>query len=229
MRAYKLTALKKQVIADVKKREKETVSFMDDYTTVKEVKDCWRMKQFLTPWSKKHNWDSFNDIKRYLVDRIKKNYEKELQKSLSHFNAVLSSGKLIEATISVEWKKNRTWGANPKAEIKGSFEDLNGETKYFYFQSESIGGCGYDKLSTAVAQVVNQVNPILRSLYIAKNKDISAKNRDLIGYGSGYSTLPRLEGGVGVSCYPRIFEAIGYDFETIAGGKSYDVFRIEKS
>jgi len=94
--------------------------------------------------------------------------------------------------------------------------------------SGSIGGCGYDKLSTAVAECLNQVNAVLRPLYLMKDKHTGKKNHEYLGYGSGYGILPNFEGGVGVSCYPRIFENVGYEFKTIASGKTFDVFTITK-
>ena len=61
-----------------------------------------------------------------------------------------------------------------------------------------------------------------------KTKNAKLKNHEVFGYGSGYGILPSFEGGVGVSCYDRIFNKIGYKFETIASGKNFDVFKITK-
>lgn len=228
MKNYKLNKLRKAVLNQQKKQLKDSIEMINDLQTVEEIKNDWRAKQYLTPFSKKKDWDSPKDLKNYLIDRIKKAKQKEFDKEIQHFETVLNSGELIEATITVEWKDNRTWGSNPRAHIKGSYKNDFGTTHYFSFESESIGGCGYDKHSTAVAQVVNQVNPILRSFYIKKNRTPQAKNGEILGYGSGYRILPALEGGVGVSCYPRIFEAIGYKFETVASGKKFDVHTIKK-
>jgi hypothetical protein len=62
-------------------------------------------------------------------------------------------------------------------------------------------------------------------------KDVAStgvSNHNLFGYGSGYGLTPSIEGGVGVSCYPGIFDKLGYKFETIASGKTFDVFAITK-
>ena len=61
-----------------------------------------------------------------------------------------------------------------------------------------------------------------------KSKNVNLKNHDVFGYGSGYGVLPSFEDGVGVSCYDRIFNKIGYKFETLSSGKTFDVFRIIK-
>ena len=90
------------------------------------------------------------------------------------------------------------WGYCPK-----------GNDNYGHSTS-SITGCGYCKESTATAQLLNQNETIMKRLYKAKNKKATAKNNDLLGYGSGYGILPSFEGGVGVSCHVRILEKLGY-------------------
>lgn len=226
MRAYKLNNLRKAVVREINNRAKDQLSILADLNTVEDIKNSWQMKQYLTPMSTKKDWATVAEFKQYLTKRINKHYDKQRANEMGQFEEILTSGKLIDATISVEWKNNRTWGANPTATIEGSYIDLDGQNRYFHFNGTSISGCGYDKLSTAVAEVVNMVNPILRSMYIAKNREVTKNNRELLGYGSGYGTLPRLEGGVGVSCYPRIFKEIGYKFETVSSGKMFDVFKI---
>lgn len=74
--------------------------------------------------------------------------------------------RLREFHISVDWKKSRTWGANPTAEIWVSYEytakDEKGEDyeswDNAYAKSSSIGGCGYDKRSTAVSQAIDRLD-----------------------------------------------------------------------
>lgn len=134
---------------------------------------------------------------------------------------------MTSVKISVEWKRSAMWGSNPNAECWASFINKDGNRDSVYIQSGSIGGCGYDKLSTAVAKCLSQVDAVLKPLYELKNENIDAKNNDLIGYGAGYGILPYIEGGVGVSCYDRIFKKIGFDFKQVASGKTFDVFTIE--
>ena len=122
------------------------------------------------------------------------------------------------------------WGANPNAECWYSYKDAEGNHRSGYVTSGSIGGCGYDKGSTAVAMCLNQINEVLKPLYVIKNNVVpmEQQNRDIFGYGSGYGILPSIEGGVGVSCYPKIFKSIGYKFTTQASGKTFDVYTITK-
>jgi hypothetical protein len=172
--------------------------------------------------------NSIEQFKAYLIKRKEKSINKEIERQVQNIITVYNAGELIEVKISVEWRKSKTWGANPFAECWATFKDANGNTNSSYFVSGSIGGCGYDKLSTAVANCLNQVNEVLKPLYKAKNEAPDKANSDFLGYGSGYGILPHIEGGVGVSCYNRIFNKIGYEFKQVASGKNYDVFMINK-
>ena len=191
----------------------------------KEGLNVWLYNDLL-PKGKNTNQMTFEALKAYLITRKEKQIYKAIEREVNRINTVMSAGTIGDIKISVEWKKSRMWGANPSAECWYSYKDASGNRQSNYVKSESIGGCGYDKLSTAVSQCLNQINEVLKPLYLAKDKNINKDNRDLLGYGSGYGILPSIEGGVGVSCYPRIFEKIGLKFETVASGKTFDVFTI---
>jgi len=178
----------------------------------------WRLLDLLTKGQKAKQF-SLEQLKEVLKQRLNKHLEKSLNQELK--NLEFSDLPKIETlTINVEWKKSNMWGMNPTAEAY-----INGVGQV---SSGSIGGCGYDKQSTAVARVLNQVPQFLKLMYELKNKNVEIKNHELFGYGSGYYVLPSFEGGVGVSCYPKIFEKIGYKFETVASGKTFDVYKITK-
>jgi len=61
-------------------------------------------------------------------------------------------GKIVEIHISVDWKKSRTWGHNPTAEVWLNYDGGN-----VYARSASIGGCGYDKRSAAVSEALSRL------------------------------------------------------------------------
>lgn len=192
-------------------------------TDINAILGSWYYKELL-PASKKYFVWELSDLKNYLIERKKKVINKELQKKLTHLQTVQAANDLHSIVISIEWKKSRMWGNNPTAEAKVS----NTDGMCNYYSSGSIGGCGYDKESTAVAQAINQSNELLKALYLVKEKHIKKDNRELFGYGSGYGILPHFEGGVGVSCYNRICEKIGFKFNHSASGKTFDVYAIEK-
>ena len=207
------------------KAQKEHEAFMDTLNAesdVKSILDKWQYANMLPKGRKGAIW-SVSDIKAYLIKRSLKATEKAIAKDLLKLQTVESAGTFKEITVSIEWKKSQMWGNNPKASAK-----INTGSSYEYTETGSIGGCGYDKESTAVAQAVNQVNAFLKALYLVKEENIETDNRELFGYGAGYGILPYLEGGVGVSCYSRICEKIGYTFKNTASGKAFDVYTISK-
>jgi len=167
---------------------------------------------------------SDDDKKAYLIQRKQKQVAKSLAKEIAHVETVFNALDMVSASVSIEWKKSATWGNNPRAEASVSYSDYSRNI----YDSGSIGGCGYDKESTAFANALNQSNSFLKALYHLKDANIEKSNQELFGYGSGYGILPRLEGGVGVSCFPRIFEKIGFKMTTVASGKTFDVYLISK-
>lgn len=170
---------------------------------------------------------SFTALKGYLIARKEKQVNKSIEREVNKIKTVFAAGELISVKISVEWKRSKMWGSNPNAECWYTYKK-DGNMQSDYVVSGSIGGCGYDKLSTAVADCLNQINEVLRPLYNKKERNAAVDNRELFGYGSGYGIFPYIEGGVGTSCYPAIFEGIGYKFQSVASGKTFDVFEITK-
>jgi len=178
----------------------------------------------LLPGSKvRHTFKSIGEIQTYLKKRLALWYFKELASINEEVNAlVYSKAPKQEIIINLEWTRSSTWGACPKASAYIGRDGIGD------IESERITGCGYCKTSTAVAQVLNQIPALLSKLTRIKNqsKNITRKNCDIFGYGSGCGVLPRIEGGVGVSCYPQILESIGGSFETVSSGKTFDVYRV---
>jgi|GEM_PF-1883752 len=221
----------KNLIKAVTTKERQRLEdFILEVNQVQDVKglNTWRFNDLL-PKGKNMSSFSFDGYKAYLIARKEKAVNKSIEREVNKIKTVFNAGELIGVKISVEWKRSQMWGSNPSAECWASFIKKDGNRDSVYVTSGSIGGCGYDKLSTAVARCLTQINEVLKPLYAKKEKNITKDNRDLLGYGSGSSLLPYIEGGVGTSCYPRIFEGIGYKFETVASGKSFDVFTITKS
>lgn len=223
----------KAIEAEQKKRLEDFIFSINQTTQLSDLQG-WHYTDLL-PKGKNVSSLSFEALKAYLIDRKQKAIYKAIEREVSKVKAVFEAGELIEAKISMEWKRSRMWGSNPTAECWYSYIDKDGNRQSNYVTSSSISGCGYDKGSTAVAQCLNQINEVLKPLYSKKDKaykpaqNENETNRALFGYGSGYGILPSIEGGVGVSCYPRIFEAIGYKFNTVASGKTFDVYTITKA
>jgi len=225
----------KNLIKSIEAKYKSTLN--DFIVTINQVEDLkglnrWQYNDLL-PKGKNVSAFSFDALKAYIIDRKQKATYKAIEREVNKIKTVFSAGKLLEVKITMEWKRSAMWGMNPKAECWYSYLDAEGNHQSNYVQSGSIGGCGYDKGSTAVAECLNQINEVLKPLYNMKNTAMinhaDVDNRNLFDYGSGYGILPYIEGGVGVSCYPAIFEKIGYKFRTQARGKTFDVYTIVKA
>lgn len=208
--------------AEQAERTNKFISDLNDYckcNPVEKVLSMWYYNELL-PTSKKHKKDwQLDELKAYLIERRGKQDAKNIENQLSRLKTVSNAPDLISIVFNVEWKKSRMWGSTPRCEAKERTSDM-----YNYYDSGSIGGCGYDKESTAIANAANQSNSFLKALYLIKEQHPTVKNHELFGYGSGYGILPSLEGGVGVSCYPKIFEKIGFAWSNVGSGKSFDVY-----
>lgn len=159
--------------------------------------------------------------------------ERKKAKRLAEIEAEKNQKPIKSVTITIEWKRSRTWGANPHAAAKVQYQD----GIYGHFDGFKCSGCGYDKESTVIAQIFNKV--LIYKLYQKHKWTDSINQKETnhpygvyyydgdVGqpYDSGYIPLPRYNGGVGTSCYYRIAEFIGGKFEHIASGKTFDVFK----
>lgn len=171
---------------------------------------------------------TLKESKNYLLERKSKKLKVSLQKKISSIQEIFQAGDLNFIKILVEWKKSRIWGMNPTAEIWVQFFNKEDEIDSDYFRSSSISGYGYDKLSTAVAEALNQSPQVLKLLYSKKNKKPLDSNRELLGYGSGHGILPRFEGGVGIESHRKIFENLGFKWQNIANGKTFGIYTVKK-
>ena len=95
-------------------------------------------------------------------------------------------------TVTVDWSRSRMWGMNPTIRRFGD-------------KCCQVSGCGYDKLSTALAEV-------LRFLFPPDTKE--------------HSTIWQT-GGAGESSTMRALKEYGWQLEKISSGKAYDVYTIK--
>lgn len=222
----------KALVKKHKKQHAELITALNLITDKSEIFGSWYYYNAL-PKAKQNAdaWKNLDELKAYITKASFEGMNKQILKHSKHLNDIATAPDLLSGSISVEWKPSRTWGANPRAQYKQCA--INTETKchgWEVFNTNSIGGCGYDKGSTAIAEALNQSKSVLKALYTHKNKprNIDKPNREVFDYGAGNGILPRIEGGVGASCYPDVFKAIGYKFSHITGGKMFDVYTIEK-
>jgi hypothetical protein len=189
------------------------------------VKPLEEKKSF---FNKKYKINEEEKINKY----IKKYFEKYLNAELKKLKVVAKAEdfkKGDKISLTIEW-------------VKGSMQS-NQATAFLsseFIQTKSVktGGCGYDKESTATAQVLNEHLPLLKLMYdmkedyLLKNptptENQSNINRSLLGYGSGCRILPSFEGGVGVSCHENIIKNLGLEWEHLNSTKTTDTYLITK-
>ena len=147
----------------------------------------------------------------FATKRRLKEIDRETIKKQDKLLRARDAEEIRSVSISIDWKRNATWGYNPTATVT-----ING----IYQFSGTASGCGYDKRTAAVGAALNQSIIILKMLYTAKEKALrkapakirnnpESSNADLIHYGAGYGVLPYFEGGVGMTSFRGVFEAWG--------------------
>jgi hypothetical protein len=150
-----------------------------------------------------------------------KKYIKDWEKATKGILDALAVELPTNIRIDVSWKKSQTWGANPTAEVW---------TDEYLGLSRSVGGCGYDKESTATAQCFNDDLGILKIALISLYKKEHSKKY----LGSGYGATIYLWGvsfsaGVGFSCHRSIIENSGlYKLTAQNSGKMFNTYNFEK-
>ena len=107
----------------------------------------------------------------------------------------------------VEWRKSRVWGYNPK------LEGWNGSERVI----SRCSGCGYDKLSTVVADFINRTPAML-----AKIQELTAWPQGRRPYGfSGYNgDALTASGGVGIGSLIDGLRALGISVVHTSGDTS---------
>lgn len=125
----------------------------------------------------------------------------------------------IYIEIDVEWKKSPTWGWCPRASMR--WEDASG----MWHRIDNAGyasGYGYDKHSSAVAEALNRFKNLR---YAVRNKDFK---KAPYGIQKSKYSYCYFESGVGMSCYPKIMDWLGYRMKHVAETNTYDKWVIVK-
>ena len=228
--------------------------FLQGQETKKQETVFFIKNGFCEKWSDENKKESDQGIKRYCTDRrweqytagqidrqqiidytiarYEKQLAKETAEKLAHLETVEAAPDLQYIELNVSWKRSSCYGSHPTAEARTN----NG------FTSGHAGGWGYDKESAAVAEAFNKNNSILKALYMLKETALQAggsdssktactgvDNRNICGYGAGYSILPYFEGGVGVNCFWSILEKCGFKCSAHYGKHEtfYSIFKME--
>ena len=110
----------------------------------------------------------------------------------------------MEITISIEYKRSRTWGWNPNATIRATVRNNDDYAIAWDMSTGRASGCGYDKTSAATCHAFNN-NKVLQAfaLWNGFKPTEYARSRD---YGYTYDFAGR-----GMSTLTGIMRANGFD------------------
>ena len=212
-----LNELKKAVKTESKNWAQDAIKYFDEFETIQQKEDYIKShryyKKSLEALYKKNNATTDTQKIKVLKNLIQSYYEKFLNKDIvdiENAEVLLNSDlKINKIVIAIEWKKSATWGNNPHAEVKIFYNNNQIETF-----TGSASGCGYDKRSGATAQALNKCELLKALLYKAENKRLKhhseVTRRDFIGYGSGYSSIPVFESGVGFRSHETILNNLNF-------------------
>ena len=171
------------------------------------------------------------EIFKTLCYYAQKKYIKDWERATKGVIEALSAELPEQIRIDVNWKKNHTWGANPNAEVW---------TSEYLGESGSVGGCGYDKESTAIARPFNRSKQMAKIAIIAKYLDTKYKDVDwkekyekgIYTYSNGvlfsifHDNGIYWEGGVGASSFMNCIKTAGYKMDAEFHPKHGDYYSL---
>lgn len=164
---------------------------------------------------------NIDNIKEHVSNLRDKNTDRKranhVNRLIARWEEVQSQPDVVSVTINVDWKPSATWGLNPTA--TGQFTYADGTHAVY---TAKASGCGYDKHSTVVAEVMTKgaQGHLDRILANPRNKNKEVPYGIHVSQGifpSGFS------GGVGMNCYRDIGEFLNGTFKDVVSGKTYDV------
>lgn len=229
-----LNELKKSIKAECKQNYLNGCGYLSECSTM-QYKEAyiknWHYKNSINAVYKKSHATTDTQKIKALKNLIKIYYDKLINKNIAtveRMETLLNSDlKINKIVISIEWKKSRTWGNNPHCEVKVFYNNNQVETF-----TGSASGCGYDKRSAATAEALNKCELLKALLYKAENKRLKnhseVTRRDFIGYGSGNSSIPHFEGGVGFRSHETILNNLKFKTSLYdESSTTYDLYIFE--
>ena len=145
-------------------------------------------------------------VQQIAIKKATKEIEKRTAEKIEKVKNIDATIENMEDINIIVQHKKTSLGDQYKATL--ATDTLRIEGKY-------TGGWGYDKLSTALAEVLNQYQPLMKTMYeyiddkMFEEGSLTINNHKVLGYGSGYGILPYFESGVGVSSFYKIFDNLG--------------------
>lgn len=178
-----------------------------------ELNLSWQLKELLPNGKKVKDFKDIEILKQYLLNRIEKLQEKELQNKVNYFEEIQNAPNFKSLKLSIEWKRSQTWGFNPIAKLE-VWNELGFEKVY----TAKVSGCGYCKESAVMADVLNQSLSLKKLL-------LNASNENKTAYGMRGERFSG--GGVAVSSLQNVFLVCGLELKKVASGRSFDAYSCE--
>ena len=160
-------------------------------------------------------------VQQIAIKKATKEIEKRTAEKIEKVKNIDATIENMEDINIIVQHKKTSLGYQYKATL--ATDTLRIEGKY-------TGGWGYDKLSTALAEVLNQYQPLMKTMYeyindkMFEEGSLTINNHKVLGYGAGYGILPYFESGVGVSSFYEIFDNLGLKLTQITD----EFYRITK-
>ena len=160
-------------------------------------------------------------VQQIAIKKATKEVEKQTAKKMDQVKNIDATIENMEDINIIVQHKKTNLGYQYKAIL--ATEKTRIEGKY-------TGGWGYDKLSSSIAEVLNQYNPLRKLMYkyiddkMFEEGSLTINNHKVLGYGSGYGILPYFESGVGVSSFYTIFDNLGLKLTQVTN----EYYRITK-
>ena len=201
-----MTTIEKQCTKELEKRLKDRLQGIKQFKGKKVILNYWYYRELLTDKQIKDIENiSLRDLKKSMTEKAKKEHNKKLAKELQKIANIKAVEPIKHGRMDIDWVRNRTWGNCPRGEYKNCF---------YYREYKSVTGCGYDKLSTLTAEMLNDDAHMKKYLfdYIEKHH-INANNiQNKLSYGIRMCNgQPYFEGAVGVECHIRILKQLGFN------------------
>lgn len=204
------------------KRAKNRDNITEYYPSKEKLLDAWFIKEHFTKKELKELCSkSYEQIIKADTAKVIEEYKKTLEQTKSKIEKICLANIPSFISVSVEWFKSSTWGENPQAEVR------TGEN---YHISRKVGGCGYDKESTATAQCFNEDLGILKIALISLYKKEHSKNYIGSGYGATINLFGvSFSGGVGFSSHESIItNSCLYKVTARQSGKMFNTYYFER-
>ena len=162
------------------------------------------------------------ELRKARIAKDNENDAKDAENAIKRLTDAFSRNLPATIRVEVNWKKSRMWGSNPTAEVWADG----------YTSSPSIGGCGFDKESTATATafkeniVFDRIVATCAWLDMKESKATGSESKTY-GYHVGYTGF-RFDDAVGYECHNRIIKRAGYRSTGEFHPKMADGYHYEK-